>query len=97
MYHLVYFDVAPENRDKVVKIFEDAMKSMQGMEGIEPVGLFYPRASGYMFVSITKCRDYTTWEKYYKSIREIREKIIPLITRQTDMFFDEFTTPSRPL
>ena len=91
IYHVKYFDVAPEKRDEVPKIQEESVQAIKEVEGVEPVGLFFPRGSGYMYASVTKYKDYVTWEKWWFSaaMRKIGEKIHPIMTREMDMFFDE--------
>jgi hypothetical protein len=44
-----------------------------------------------MYAAITKFQDYATWEKLWTSpaMDKLREKALPMITKQMDMFFDE--------
>jgi len=76
---------APENRQKLPEI----MKQFKPVEGVERLGLFFPRGSGYMYAGITKYKDYATWEKYWAEIAKERQKGISLITEEMDMFFEE--------
>ncbi|MCW4050183.1 MAG: hypothetical protein NWE89_10670 [Candidatus Bathyarchaeota archaeon] len=76
---------APEDRQKL----PENMKQFKPVEGVEPLGLFFPRGSNYMYASITKYKDYATWEKYWAEIAKERRKGLSLITEETDMFFEE--------
>ena len=76
---------APEDRQKLPEM----MKQMKPVEGVEPLGLFFPRGSNYMYASITKYKDYATWEKYWAEIAKERRKGMNIITAETDMFFEE--------
>ena len=42
-----------------------------------------------MYASITKYKDYATWEKYWAEIAKERRKGMDVITEETDMFFEE--------
>lgn len=91
MYHIEYFDVPYEKQDEVPTIMKEFFEATKEFDGVEPVGLFFPRGSGYWFASIIKYQDYATWEKWWRSpaMDKIREKGLPIITKQMDMFFDE--------
>jgi len=91
MYHIVFFSVPPEKRGEVPKIIKALEEVAEKFKGVQSVGLFFPRGSGYMYATITKYQDYATWEKYWRSpeVTAVREKAIAIITKQMDMFFDE--------
>ena len=91
MYHIQYLDVPNEKQEEFLKLAKEFKEGVKEFEGAEPVGLFFPRGSGFWFATITKCRDYATWEKWWRSpaMDRIREKAAPLITKQVDRFFDE--------
>lgn len=76
---------APQDRAKIPEI----MKQFKPAEGVEPLGLFFPRGSRYMYATITKYKDYATWEKYWADVAKIRQKGIDIITVEEDMFFEE--------
>ena len=67
----------------------EMFKQMKPAEGVERLGLFFPRGSNYMYASITKYKDYATWEKYWAEIAKERQKSLSIITEQTDMFLEE--------
>lgn len=89
MYHIKFFSVQPEKRGEVAEI----MKGFSDIQakGVEPVGLFYPRGSGYMYATVTKYENYGAWEKYWRSpeVSKVRQKGTSIITCEMDMFFDE--------
>jgi len=93
MYHVVFFNVLPGKLGEVPKLLKAAglPEAAKEFEGVEPVGLFFPRGSGHFYAMITKCRDYATWEKWWRSpaMDKVREKVLPIATNQMDMFFDE--------
>jgi len=74
----------PEGRSKLPEMYKHI-----SAEGVERLGLFFPRGSNYMYASITKYKDYATWEKHWKEIKKDRQKGMDLITEETDMFFEE--------
>ena len=76
---------APEDRPKL----PERMKQFKPVEGVERLGLFFPRGSNYMYAAITKYKDYATWEKYWEEIKKERQKGLDIITEETDMFFEE--------
>ena len=65
VYHIKFFRVPPEKRGEVPEMIKAAWKVAEKAEGVEPVGLFFPRGSGYMYATMTKYRDYATWEKFW--------------------------------
>jgi len=65
------------------------MAEVPETEGVEPIGLFFPRGSGYMYATVTKYKDYATWEKYWQKITKRRQKGMAIITKEMDMFFEE--------
>lgn len=85
MYHVKFMDCAPENRQKLRELF----KQFKSPEGVEAMGLFYPRGSEYLFASVVKYKDYATWEKIWADTSKEREEGVDIITKQTDMFFEE--------
>jgi hypothetical protein len=87
LYHIKFFSVSPKDRGKVPEI----MRQFKRVEGVEPLGLFFPRGSSYMYATITKYKDYGAWEKYWRSpdTTEVRQKGIEIITKELDMFFEE--------
>jgi len=89
MYHIKFFSVPPEKRGEVPEIVKTMVEAAKKAEGVEPVGLFFPRGSGYMYAIITRFRDYATWEKFWEQIAKLRQKGISIITNEMDMFFDE--------
>jgi len=93
LYHMLFFDVLLEKSEEVPRIIEAFKKAVKKLEGVELVGLFFPRGSGYMYATITKYQDYATWEKLWKSpeVTPVREKANAIVTKQMDMFFDEIT------
>ncbi len=77
---------APEDNQQ----FLENMKQVRpDAEGVEHMGVFYPRGSNYRWAGITRYKDYATWEKYWANIAEQRQKGLTIITQQTDMFFEE--------
>jgi len=60
VYHIVYLDVPFEKRNVFVKVVKELIEAAKDFEGVEPVGLFFPRGSGYVYAAITKYRDYAT-------------------------------------
>jgi len=89
LYHIKFFSCAPNDRGKVPEI----LKQFKSVEGVEPLGLFFPRGSGYMYATITKYKDHGAWEKYWRSpeTTEARQKGMEIITEEMDMFFEEST------
>ncbi len=85
MYHVKFLRCTPEGRYKLPEMF----KQMKPAEGVERLGLFFPRGSNYMYASITKYKDYATWEKYWAEIAKERKTGMDIITEETDMFFEE--------
>lgn len=85
VYHIKFMSCAPQDRAKIPEI----MKQFKPAEGVEPLGLFFPRGSRYMYATITKYKDYATWEKYWADVAKIRQKGIDIITVEEDMFFEE--------
>jgi len=87
LYHIKFINCAPQDRGKVPEI----LKRFKRVEGVEPLGLFFPRGSGYMYATITRYKDYGAWEKYWTSpeTTEARQKGIEIITEEMDMFFEE--------
>jgi hypothetical protein len=80
---------APENRQKFLENSRALVQKRKPVEGVESLGLFYPRGSNYMYAGVTKYKDYATWEKYWAEIAKERGKGLSIITEQTDMFFEE--------
>ena len=93
MYHILFFNVPLEKRSEVPKVINAIKKVMKNIKGVELVGFFFPRGSGYMYATITKYEDYAIWEKFWKNphVTAIREKANAILTKQMDMFFDEIT------
>jgi hypothetical protein len=85
MYHIKFLKCTPEGRPKLPEWF----KQMIPGEGVEHMGLFFPRGSTYMYASITKYKDYATFEKYWEKIKKERHEGMDIITEETDMFFEE--------
>ena len=85
VYHIKFMSCAPEDRAKLPEM----MKQFKPVEGVERLGLFFPRGSNYMYASITKYKDYAAWEKYWAEIAKLRKKGLNIITAETDMFFEE--------
>ncbi|GAG64471.1 unnamed protein product [marine sediment metagenome] len=77
---------APED---IPQFLENMKQFRTDTEGVEDIGLFYPRGSNYRLASVTKYKDYATWEKHWAKIQEQRQKGLDIITQQTDMFFEE--------
>jgi len=69
LYHMLFFNVLLEKREEVPKIMKAFKKAVGKLEGVELVGLFFPRGSGYMYATITKYRDYATWKSFGKAQR----------------------------
>ena len=80
---------APENRQKFLENSRALVQKRKPVEGVEPLGLFFPRGSNYMYASITKYKDYATWEKYWAETAKQRKKGINIVSEETDMFFEE--------
>ena len=80
---------APENRQKFLENSRELSQQRKPVEGVEHIGLFYPRGRNYLYAGVTKYKDYATWEKYWADIAEQRQKGLSIITEQTDMFFEE--------
>lgn len=93
MYHMLFFNVAFEKRKDVLQILKALKKAATKVKGVELVGLFFPRGSGYMYATITKYQDYATWEKFWmiQEVMPLREKGNTIVTEQMDMFLDEMT------
>jgi len=89
MYHVKFFNVSPEKRGKVPEIMKEMRK--QDVKGVEPIGLFFPRGSGFMYASVTRYESYSAWEKYWRSpeTTKLRQKGVEIITHDMDMFFEE--------
>ena len=86
MYHIKFLNCAPGEKQQ----FLESMKQFSSdTEGIEVIGLFYPRGSNYDYAAVTKYKDYATWEKYWAETAEQRQSGLHIITQQTDMFFEE--------
>lgn len=62
-------------------------------DGVDLIGLFYPRGSDYMFAVISKFRDYATFEKFLgaESFTKVQSKWVPLTSQIKEMFLDEIT------
>jgi hypothetical protein len=93
MYHILLFNVALEKREEVPGLMKALKKAVTKLKGVELVGLFFPRGSGYMYATITKYQDYATWEKSWMipEMMPLREKGNAIVTEQMDMFLDEMT------
>jgi hypothetical protein len=93
MYHILFFNVPPEQRSGVPKVINAIKKVIKNFKGVELIGVFFPRGSGYMYATITKYQDYATWEKFWTNpkVTAMRQKANAIITKQMDMFFDEIT------
>ena len=93
MYHILFFNVALEKRKEVLQIMKALKKAATKTKGVELVGLFFPRGSGYMYATITRYQDYATWEKCWMipEMMPLREKGNAIVTEQMDMFLDEIT------
>ena len=89
MYHVKFFNVPPEKRGEVPKVMSPIGEIAEKTEGVETIGLFFLRGSGYMYATVTKYKDYATWEKFWQIISKERGKGIQIITEETDMFFEE--------
>ncbi len=74
---------APENRQK----FLENVKQLKRPEGVEFLGLFYPRGSNYMFAGINKYKDYATWEKIWAQTAKERGKGFGIIARAIILIF----------
>lgn len=93
MYHIIFFDALPEKRAEVVKLVPEMEKAANEFDGVDFVGLFFPRGSDYGYALVAKYRDYATFENYYKSVTALREKAITLLVKQRDLFLDEIVSP----
>jgi len=93
MYHIIFFSVPLEKRSEVPKFINTVKKIVKNFKGIELIGFFFPRGSGYMYAIITKYQNYATWEKFWinPKVIAVRQKANVMITKQMDMFFDEIT------
>ena len=93
MYHILFFNVALEKRKEVLQIMKALKKAATKTKGVELVGLFFPRGSGYMYATITRYQDYATWEKCWMipEMMTLREKGNAIVTEQMDMFLDEIS------
>jgi len=93
MYHILFFNVALEKRKEVLQIMKALKKAATKTKGVELVGLFFPRGSGYMYATITRYQDYATWEKCWMipEMMPLREKGNAIVTEQMDMFLDEIS------
>jgi len=93
MYHILFFNVALEKRKEVLQIIKALKKAATKTKGVELVGLFFPRGSGYMYATITRYQDYATWEKCWMipEMMPLREKGNAIVTEQMDMFLDEIS------
>ncbi len=85
MYPVTFLRCTPEGRSKLPEMF----KQMKPAEGVERLGLLFPRGSRYMYASVTKYKDYAPWEKYWEEIKKERQKGLDIITEETDMFFEK--------
>ena len=87
LYHIKFVNCVPKDRAKIPEI----LKQFKRVEGVEPLGLFFPRGSGYMYATITRYKDYGAWQKYWTSpeTTEARQKATEIITEEMDMFFEE--------
>ena len=54
MYHILFFNVALEKRKEVPQIMKALKKAATKLKGVELVGLFFPRGSGYMYATIIR-------------------------------------------
>jgi len=91
MYHILFFSVPLGKREEIPKIMKAFEEVAEKLKGVELVGFFFPRGSGYMYAAITKYQDYATWEKFWRNpeVTAVREKANAIVTKQMDMFFDE--------
>ena len=91
MYHVKFYNVLPGKHREVLDLEKASAEVLKKFEGVETVGLFFPRGSDYRYARIIKCRDYATWEKYWRSPDRVYRRDIAetIVTNQMDMFFDE--------
>ena len=91
MLHIKFANVPPDKRGEMIELMKARKKRSQETDGVEFVGLFYPRGSGYMYAHVTRYTDYATWEKFWKSPKVTKERMRgrPISVNEMDMFFDE--------
>ena len=90
LYHIKFFSVLPDKRGVIKELYKSRSEVAKA-QGVEFLGLFYPRGSGYMYATITRHDDYASWERYWNNPETVknRRKGGPIATKEMDMFFDE--------